>query len=298
MGIKTEDMVRGLPGKEITADVDWLGILDSFDPSKLEERYINECARRNPYETCYRWDTPSRPIEERLRHSEWAVQNERKNLESCVNRIESEGLSSLTYKLARAALIRAIGEKGAAEYNRREYERLGEDGRRDQAREYRQWEEALEAERNRKEREYEEELASGAFFCLEPEPASVHEKIVRIRKGLKASNGRPLVQRDFAKLLNYPINKYAEAEKVNRFGRNEEPESEVEYELLEKLVMICHANPYWLFDYDCEAFFAEDDLNANAVLMGDQPCVYAAVDVILRWINDGKPRSTFWEDGM
>ena len=53
MGIKTEDMVRGLPGKEITADVDWLGILDSFDPSKLEERYINECARRNPYETCY-----------------------------------------------------------------------------------------------------------------------------------------------------------------------------------------------------------------------------------------------------
>ena len=37
MGIKTADMVKGLPGKEITADVDWLGILDSFDPSQLEK---------------------------------------------------------------------------------------------------------------------------------------------------------------------------------------------------------------------------------------------------------------------
>ena len=51
MGIKTEDMVKGLPGKEITAGVDWLGILDSFDPSRLEEKYINECARRNSYDT-------------------------------------------------------------------------------------------------------------------------------------------------------------------------------------------------------------------------------------------------------
>ena len=66
MGIKTEDMVKNLPPKEMTADIDWLGILDSFDPKALSEKYLNECARRNPYETCYKWDTPAMPIDERL----------------------------------------------------------------------------------------------------------------------------------------------------------------------------------------------------------------------------------------
>ena len=41
MGIKTEDMVKNLPPKELTTGVDWLGILDSFDPTILDERYIN-----------------------------------------------------------------------------------------------------------------------------------------------------------------------------------------------------------------------------------------------------------------
>ena len=77
MGVKTEDFVRNIPPKEVTEGIDWLEILDSFDPKTLEEKYINECARRNPYDTCYRWDTPLRPVEERMRHSEWAVKNER-----------------------------------------------------------------------------------------------------------------------------------------------------------------------------------------------------------------------------
>lgn len=42
MGIKTEDFVKNLPPKEITAGVDWLGILDGFDPTVLSDRYINE----------------------------------------------------------------------------------------------------------------------------------------------------------------------------------------------------------------------------------------------------------------
>ena len=143
----------------------------------------------------------------------------------------------------------------------------------------------------------------GSHFDLgminyDPAPASVHEKVVRVRKGLKASSGKPLTQREFAKFIGYPINKYVEAEKVDRWSRRgDQDESEVEYELLEKLVMFCHANPYWLFDPDCEAYYAEDDLNAGAVLMGDEPCVYTTVDVILRWINEGKPRITCWEDG-
>ena len=147
-------------------------------------------------------------------------------MESYVRRIEAEGLSSLTYKLARGALIKAIGEKGAAEYNRREYDLLGEDGRQRQAEEYERWEADCAAER---EREEQEAIESGPYYYYDPVPASVHEKVVRIRKGLKASNGKPLTQRDFAKYIGYPINNYVEAEKVDRWPHREnKSESEVE----------------------------------------------------------------------
>jgi len=66
MGIKIEDFVPALPPKELTGNVNWLSILDSFDPSSLDEKYLNECARRNPYETCYKAEPPFSPVEERL----------------------------------------------------------------------------------------------------------------------------------------------------------------------------------------------------------------------------------------
>lgn len=284
MGIKTEDFCKDIPPKEVTSDVDWLRILDEFDPNTLEQKYLNECARRNPYETCYRFDTPHSPVMERRKHAEFCDQISRRDLEFSVKRIETEGLTALTYKQARDALIKAVGIKGAVEYVRREYESLGEEGRRRQAEAYRLWEEQLKEQHAREEMEY--------IY----KDASVHEKIVRIRKGLKGSNGKPLTQRDFAKLINYPINKYAEAEKVDRYGG--EMESEVEEELLDKLIMIAHANPYWLFDPECTANYAEDDPTNNAVRWGDAPCVYTTVDVILKWIMTGKPRVTNWSAGI
>ena len=292
MGIKTEEMVAYLPPKEITENVDWLGILDSFDPASLYDRYINECARRNPFDTCYKRETPVMPVEERIKHSESGANFDRRNLEGWVKRIEDEGLTSLTYKNARAALIKAIGSKGAVEYNRREYERLGETGRKNQEEEYRRWEQKCQERRAQ-----EEELDEYYYGYYDLPDASVHEKVVRVRKGYRGTNGKPLIQRDFAKLIDYPINKYAEAEKTDRYGRGDE-ESPVEYELLEKLVMIAHANPYWLFDPECEASFAEDSYNSEIVRMGDEPCVYAAPDVILKWIKEGKPTSTHWEDSV
>ena len=291
MGIKTEDFVKNLPPKEITAGVDWLGILDGFDPTVLSDRYINECARRDPYDTCYKWDTPVRSVEERYTDTKTYAGFDRRRLEECVERIESEGLTPVAYKNARQALIRAISRKGAVEYNRREYERLGEVGRKKQAKEYAAWENELE------DRRAEEELESLYFWggCLSV--ASVHEKIVKIRKGVLGSDGRPLIQRNFAKFIGYPINKYAEAEKVDRYCGKYESESEVEDELLEKLVMICHANPYWLFDCECDADLAEYDPESEYVLMGDCPCVFAAPDIILKWIEEGRPKDTAWSDG-
>lgn len=282
MGIKTEDFCKNIPPKELTLGIEWLRIFDDFDPAVLEQKYLNECARRYPYETCYKFETPHRPVADRLEESELSEKSYRRVLANCVSRIENEGLTPLTYKQARESLIMAIGMKGVAEYVRREYDSLGEEGRRIQAEEYSQWEKSRQEQIDMMQYEYEE--------------ASVHEKIVRIRKGLKGSDGRPLTQRDFAKLIDYPINKYAEAEKIDRYGW--EPESEVEAELLDKLIMIAHANPYWLFDPECDAYYAEEDPEHNAVKYGDEPCVYATIDVILRWITEGKPRNTCWKDGI
>ena len=291
MGIKTEDFVKNIPPKEVTEGVDWMGILDSFDPTLLDDKYITECARRNPYVTCYRWEEDGQapePIEDRMDSSKAYLKFARNALEDCVERIKTEGLTPTVYRLARTALIKAIGEKGAGEYNRREYERLGEAGRRRQAEEYRQW-----LQNREKQRELDDAVESDVYYDY---AASVHEKVVKIRKGVLGSSGKPLTQRDFAKYIGYPISKYAEAERTDRYGRHGQDESEVEYELLEKLIMICHANPYWLFDDEIEADYAEYDMSGLAG-MGDAPCVFATPDIILKWIEAGKPRATYWIDG-
>ncbi len=302
MGIKTEDFAKNIPPKEMTAGIDWLGILDSFDPTGLEDRYINECARRNSFDTCYKWEedgTAPEPIEERLSYSQNFASFDRRDLEGCVERIEKEGLSPVAYKNARAALIKAIGRKGAAEYNRREYERLGEARRKQQAEDYYRWKAEREKQREKEVAEYHKMVESGgSWYGGFYEPASMHEKVIRVRKGVLGSNGKPLTQRDFAKYIGYPINKYTEAEKTDPWSRrsNRTEESEVEYDLLEKLIMICHANPYWLFDDDVDAYDAEYGA-AGPAGDGDEPFVFATPDIILRWIEAGKPRTTSWEDG-
>jgi len=288
MGISTEQFIVNLPPKEPRVGVDWLSILDSFDPSKLEQRFLNECARRNPYQTCYHWDTPSSPVEERLMIAESCAKRDRRKLQDCIARIETEGVTPLTYKQARAALIAAIGTKGALEYVKQEYQRLGPEDRKNQIEEYLDWEDEWKLEQTARKAEYDPYNQT----------ASVHEKVLRIRKGIKGSNGKCLIQRDFAKFLEYPVNKYAEAEKVDRYGINYEPETPVETELLEKLVLRAHANPYWLFDNDCEAFLGEIDPSADAVIWKDEPCIYATPDIILRWIREGKPKETNWVDGI
>ena len=298
MGIKTESFIDRLPPKEPTEGIEWMRILDYFDPSVADEKTINECARRNPYDTCYGWEKdgiPSMPIEERLKHSESGFRFDKRDLMDCIKRIVLEGATPVAYKKARAALIKAIGSKGALEYNRREYDRLGEEGRRKQAEEYAAWE--RDKERRLKDDEAEFEFAAeygGYYYEVH---ASMHEKVIKVRKGVLCSNGKPMTQRDFAKYIGYPINKYVEAEKIDRYGKNTEPESEVEFELLEKLIMICHANPYWLFDDECEADYAEYDMEIDAVKMGDVACVFTTPDVILRWIEAGKPQDTAWVDG-
>ena len=130
------------------------------------------------------------------------------------------------YKHARIALIKAIGSVGAHEYNLKEYASLGKSGRKNQE-EYRKFEK--EWQKELEEKKLEEKWDDNHMYSYE---VSVHEKIARIRKGFKDSAGKPLTQRDFAKFLEYPINQYTEAEKVDKWGRNDEPESPVDNELM------------------------------------------------------------------
>ena len=44
MKIKMEDFVPELPGKRLSEDVDWLGVLDAFDPVTIDRKYPDECA--------------------------------------------------------------------------------------------------------------------------------------------------------------------------------------------------------------------------------------------------------------
>ena len=98
--VKTEDFVPSLPPKTVTENIDWFAILDSFDPTALDEKILNECARRNPYETCYKWDIPSMPIQERLELSQTGVRSDRQALTAAVNRITEEGLTPAIYKVS------------------------------------------------------------------------------------------------------------------------------------------------------------------------------------------------------
>lgn len=287
MGIKTEDFFNKIPPKELTMGVEWLDILDSFNPSKLETKYVNECARRNPYYTSYMSETPVMPVEERLVHTESIIRFERKELMDYAERIETEGLTMSLYNNARRVLIKLIGTMGAYEYNKREFARLSKKEREIQAQEYADWE--MQWEKERRE--------NMNFDYSVNEPASLHEKILRIRKGILTSKGKAMTQREFAKYLEYPINKYAEAE-VNRWGVSSSEESPVEDELLEKLVFRCRANPYWLFDEDCDAWFGQYDQMNAVVKSGDEPCVFASPDVVLKWIEEKKPKRTYWIDGL
>ena len=272
MGIKTSDFIPNLPPKDFnnlteteiatfSVASNWLSILDFFDPSILEPKFLNECARRNPYETCYRWEEdgiPHSPVEERLRNLEANVDDgyDLRVLKNCIELIEREGLNRVNYNNARVLLIKCIGMKGALEYVRREYERLGAEGRKKQEEAYNAFEREWQARRGLEELEYDDAVRAvrravengdferGDFSAYNRlmylqqgetrDEASVHEKVILIRKGMLCSDGKPLNQRDFAKLLGYPISKYAQAETTDRW--QEEEESLVEYELLDSVV--------------------------------------------------------------
>ena len=292
MAVSTEKLIPGvLPPKEETEGIDFLDILDHFDPGKLSKDVLALFAKRNPYVTAcdseieyyaFRGNTylvPDVTAESRMRSACITMESDRDTLLEKIANYEDGRPNG--YKNCRMALIKAIGSKVCAFIVEKELEALSPEARQQQKKDFERWEiYAREAWQRR-----EEEKIEMAWYYDPLE--SLSEKIVKVRKGVKNSSGKYFAQRDFAKLIGYPIPKYCAAEKYG---------DKVDDKLLDKLIMICHANPYYLYDEYCEAYMGE--YGGSAVEEGDAPAVIVNLDVIYKWIREGRPRITSWEDSI
>ena len=290
MARSTEQLLPGMiPPKEEPAEaVDFFGILDSVKPETLPEDVLTVFARRDciiteadreerkdPKDWCSM--APVRPAGERLEMAERMCCRAEEELREKVLKYRTGVRNG--YKNARTALIRAIGLKVNTWYVRREYESLTEQERTEQAERFAAWEAYAKARWAR-----EEELA-GLWDENDGLSGTLCRKVVRVRKGIRRQDGRSFTQREFAKLIGWPVNRYTEAEKCDDAAVDE---------LLEKLIMICHANPYYLYDSMCDADFGE--YAGEAVECHDLPAIITGYDSILKWILAGKPREVDWTD--
>jgi len=292
MAVSTDKLIPDvLPPKDEQEGIDFIHILDAFDPSALSDKVLNAFASRDPYVTAYGSETgyyyyegvteevPDIPAESRLNTGRSVMRFDREELQKQTAAYEAGQAGA--YKKCRAALIKAIGSKTCAYIVEQELKSLTPAQQEKQAVSYARWEQYLKEER---ERIVSNELDHPWY---DPLPASRSEKVAAVRKGIRKSDGRLFTQRDFARLIEYPVNKYAAAEKDDDM---------VEDALLEKLIMVCHANPYYLYDDECEAYLGE--YSGDTVDAGDAPAIIVDLDVILKWIQEGKPRATDWTDGV
>ena len=292
MSRSTEQLLPGMiPPKEEAkgVEVDFWGILASVKPETLSEEVLSVFARRDLYVTeadreerkknssDWRDQAPVRPVEDRLRMAKISRESDERNLQDKEYKYHFGAPNG--YKNARTALIKAIGSKVNCYIVQREYDSLSENEREEQRRAFEKWDQEFTA------RWEQEEQMSRVLYDDEMVPGTRSEKVVRVRKGIQRADGRCFTQREFAKLIEYPINKYTEAEK------NDEAVEDV---LLEKLIMVCHANPYYLYDDACGVEYGEYE--GNAVEWHDQPAIITGYDSILKWILSGKPKAVDWTD--
>ena len=293
MSRSTEQLLPGvIPPKEEQPgqkEVDFLGILKSVKPEKLSEDVLAVFARRDLYVTeadreerkmdssDWRNQAPVRPVEDRLQMAKISRDSDERDLQDKEDKYRFGAPNG--YKNARTALIKAIGSKVNCYIVQREYDSMSESEREKQKKAFEEWDQEASA------RWQLEEQMSHVVYDDEMVPGTRCEKVVMVRKVIRRADGRCFTQREFAKLIEYPINKYTEAEK------HDEAVDDI---LLEKLIMICHANPYYLYDDTCGAEYGEYE--GNAVEWHDQPAIITGYDSILKWILSGKPRAVDWMD--
>lgn len=313
MAVATEKIIPGvLPPKEETEGVDFLAILDSIDPSTLTDTQLQKFAPRNPSVTAYgseeryykvggkTYPVPDSPIHERLHHGRFCVQIYRHDLEAAVTAWKSGSKNG--YKNARAALIQAIGYKACAEYVQRIYDRMSEEELVVDQENWDRWSRYCDEKRAAEEALFdkdidemtEEEIEARFYRPDVPYGYTIDydwrhdQKFIPIMsvklQALRKAAG--FTQRDFAKRIEYNINKYALLEQ-GKLGFTTIWEA-FPLDLIKRIVDATYANPYWLEDYEEGSEWNVDpDQTAMSVeeakFPDDQYPMFADARVIRYW---------------
>lgn len=280
--IATEKMVPSLPAADAWKDrehpVDFVGILEGFDPSALCEEYLEEFASRNGYVTGM-WDDQDDSESFRKRYYMGEIsaaadvrelrQKAEKYLEAAAG--GDDELLKKAFDYARKQLIHSLGTKTAFYIVRTENPKEAEAAERIKQEEQRKFDTLISSLQSSVSSKSEKPFSG----YKEEVQTNIAGKIEKVRKGICNDAGRTFSQKDFALLLDYPVYKYMAQESGTQ--KTADPV------LLEKLVMIAHANPEWLFDDELSEWDAEYDEGFAEFN------VFASYDEILRWIKDGKP---------
>jgi len=139
----TEEILNLLPPKEEPDyEVDFMGILDNFDPTQLTDESIQMLASRNVFETTknignkldvFGNQIVPPPAPHRLKIAENGLIMRRASMEK---RLLAYRNKKCSYGSMRAILVAAIGEKTACHIVRKEMENLTHRDKERQAREY------------------------------------------------------------------------------------------------------------------------------------------------------------------
>ena len=319
MAVATEKIIPGvLPPKEETEGVDFLGIYDRFDASTLTEEQLLKFAPRHPDMTVpdrdygyYSYGSktypiPVEPAEKRLSFGEFCVKElYRRDILLAADGWK-EGKKN-GYKNARALLIKGISMKACTEYVRRQYQRMSHEERKADQENWDRWSRYRDEQRAELEelrsRDYEdlsEEERDRAYGRMEsPPPGYTFDrnwnhrdqdyipvmclKLLALRKALG------LTQRDFARRIEYNVNKYAllEQGKLEKLGfyslsRAFPPD------FIKRVVDVSYANPYWLEDPDEYSFeYVDPEETAmtadEAMRSWDKYAMFVDAKVIRYW---------------
>lgn len=273
--VATQAIIPTLPKKDdFGKSIDFIQILNDFDPSTLAEKDLLTLAKRCDFSGVS--FSYGEPVDYRLRMCKSILNLEIENLQRYSDEYRAILLVGYPakeikkkFENARKKLITAFGVKAAVFYVQHEYNNTTSEEIARQNKEY-------EASKSIPYTPSDDHVEDDFHF---DDIRSI--KIKMIRKNMKCGNGKPLPKRSFAKFLQTPVRHYEDVEKSK---------DEASDELLELLVMRCQANPYWLFDDTIDfGYLPEEE---------EEPKIFATPDIILKWIEEGKPLYTTYMDGI
>ena len=256
--------------------------IESFDFKTLQDEYIMAFCKRYPSHTGVGYEYPLDPVDDRRAISFINYDMAKRELQGAEIRFRKEGTEK-AYKALRTKFSKAIGSWVCLGYVKKELEGTSEGELKRQRDKKAAEDAAWEKERKIREKIYKLNEEDPYFLedagdyleydelevldkMLEeeekdrrenPEPSVEVQKLRMVRKVLKKN------QRDFAKLIDYPVGKYADFENgkiksywFKHFGMIANAEN---FDWFMKLVRATGVNPEWLMDEREDSLYDVDE---------------------------------------